>query len=116
LSREKIVFLDKTKLARRLAIKVASIKDDSVHDRVKTMKTEQKTAFCLMKLNAGDHNPEPAMKMPAASREMSPLKVKQEFISFCGWLVWGRKRMSEEFKPTKLSMARRLIAEIMAEL
>ena len=116
MSREKIVFLDKTKPARRLAIKVASIKDDSVHNRVKIIKAEQKMAFCLTKPNAGDHNPKPAMKMPAAIREMSPLRVKQEFIKSCGLSARGRKRMSEEFKPTRLSTARRLIAEIMAEL
>ena len=116
LSTEKMVFLDKTKLALRLATKVASIKDDSVHKRVKMTKAELKMAFCLMKTMAGDHTPEPAMKMPASTRLMRPLKVRQEFINSRGFLAWGKNRVREEFKPSMLNKARKLIADIMAEL
>ena len=69
-----------------------------------------------MNLKFGDHNSEPAMKIPAINRLISPLRVKQEFIKSLGLSACGRKRMSEEFKPIELSIESRQIAEIMAEL
>jgi len=116
LSREKMVFLESVNSALLLARKTESIKLDNVHARVKAIKAKVKTAFFVMKLRVGDQKFKPTRKIPATTRLMSPLKVKLEFINSWGLSVCGRKRMSEEFKPTKLSRARRLIAEIIAEL
>ena len=75
-----------------------------------------KIAFPLMKARDGDQKSTVARKMPAITRLMSPLKVKQEFINSWGFLALGRKRMSEKLKPNKLNVATRLAADIMAEL
>ena len=75
LSIEQMVFLDKTKPARLLAMKVESTKFDSVQSKAKMMKAAVKTAFCLTKAKAGDQKPRPAMKIPATTRLTRPLRV-----------------------------------------
>ena len=80
------------------------------------MKVAEKIAFPLMKARVGDQESMLTRKMPAIARLMSPLKVKQEFINSWGLSALGRKRIREKFKPSKLNTARRLAADIMAEL
>ena len=80
------------------------------------MKVAAKIAFPLMKARDGDQKSTVARKMPAIARLMRPLKVKQEFINSWGFSALGKKRMSEKLKPSKLSVARKLTAAIMAEL
>ena len=81
MSKEKMTFLEKVNLALLIATKVVSTKRDSVDIRVKAMKAAAKMAFLLMKPIAGDQRSKPATKMPAISRLMSPLKVKQVYIN-----------------------------------
>ena len=81
LSREKTVFLDKTKLALRLAIKMKSTKFDSVHERAKMTKAEAKITFCWTKAKAGDQKAKPARKIPANTKVIRPLRVKQVFMN-----------------------------------
>ena len=81
LSKEKIAFLERVNLALLTATNVESIMWDSVHNRVKKMKAAAKIAFSPTKLIAGDQMSKPVIKMPAISRLMSPLKVKQVFIN-----------------------------------
>ena len=81
LSKEKMTFLESVNSALLVATKVVSVKWDSVHNRVKAMKAAAKMAFLLTKPIAGDQKPKPAMKIPAISRLMSPLKVKQNLFN-----------------------------------
>ena len=112
----KITFLVNTNPARRLAMKVGSIKFDSANNSVVMMKTAQKTPFPLRRSRAGDQKSTPATKIPAITRLMRAVKVNEEFISSWGFSARGRKRISEESKPTRLNMATRLAADIVAEL
>ena len=75
LTTENMVFLDNTKPARLLATKVAPTMLDSVHNRVKMMKTRVKIGFCLMKFRDGDQRLRPAIKMPATTRLIRLLSV-----------------------------------------
>ena len=113
--REWIVFWNSIKPALLLAIKGVPAKSDNVNSSVKMMKVAEKIAFALMKAKAGDQKSTLARKMPAIARLMRPLKVKQEFINSRGFSARGKKRIREKLKPSKLNMARRLTADIMAE-
>jgi len=111
-----IMFVERIKPALRLAIKVALAKPDNANNRARVMKMVAKIAFPLMKAKAGDQKSRLARKIPAIARLMRPLKVKKEFINSCGFSALGRKRMSEKLKPSRLNVATRLAADIMAEL
>jgi hypothetical protein len=80
------------------------------------IKVVAKIAFPLMKDKAGDQKSTLARKIPAITRLMRVRKVKQEFINSWGFSAWGKKRISEAPKPNRLNVARRVIADIMAEL
>ena len=80
------------------------------------IKVVAKIAFPLMKARAGDQKSMLARKIPAIARLMRPVKVKQEFINSWGFLAWGKKRIREKSKPSRLSVTTRLAADIMAEL
>ena len=81
---ERIVLIDSTKPALRLAMKVALMKLKSTHSGVNTMKAAVKMASPLMKLKAGDQKPRPAIKIAAVIKLVSPHKVKPELINSCG--------------------------------
>ena len=81
MSNEKIAFLASVNSALLKATKLASVKEANVDNRVKAMKAVAKIAFSPTKLIAGDHKSKLAMKIPATSRLMSPLKVKQVLIN-----------------------------------
>ena len=84
---EEMVFLDNANPALRLAIKVESVRYESVNKKVKTKKTKGKIAFCLMKARDGDQKSTPATKIPANTRLMTLPKLKQEFINSWGFSV-----------------------------
>ena len=115
-STEKITAFDKVKPARLLAIKVVFSRVDSVQNKVNTRKAKAKIVLSFMKDRAGDQKPNPATKITAITTLNNPLRVKQEFISSCGFLAWGRKRIRELFSPAMLIIASRLMADMMAEL
>ena len=83
---------------------------------MRMMKVAEEIAFALMKVKTGDKKSTLTRKMPAIARLMRPLKVKQEFINSWGFSARGRKRIREKSKPSRLNRARRLTADIMAEL
>ena len=91
-------------------------KTDNAHISVRMIKVVAKIAFPLMKARAGDQKSTLARKIPAIARLMRPLKVKQEFISSWGFSARGKKRIREKLKPSRLSVATRLAADIIAEL
>ena len=91
-------------------------KTDNTHISVRMIKVVAKIAFPLMKAKAGDQKPTLTRKMPAITRLMRPLKVKQEFINSWGFSAWGKKRIREKSKPSRLNIARRLAADIIAAL
>ncbi len=97
-------------------MKGALAKDDNTNIRVRMMKVVAKIAFPLMKAKAGDQKSTLTRKMPAIATLTRPLKVKQEFINSWGFSARGKKRISETSKPSRLSVARRLTTDIMAEL
>ena len=91
-------------------------KTDNANISVRMIKVAEKTAFPLMKTKFGDQKSTVARKMPAIARLMRPVKVKQVFINSLGFSAWGRKRMREKLKPSRLNADRRVAADIMAEL
>lgn len=97
-------------------MKVLLTRGDNANINVRMMKIAEKITFPLTKAKVGDQKSTPARKMPAIARLTSPLKVRQEFINSWGFSALGRKRIREKLKPSRLNMARRLAADIMAEL
>jgi hypothetical protein len=69
------------KPALRLAIKTESIKVDSVDNITVPKKVNKKIASCLKNLKLGDQIFKPAIKIPAATRLITPVKVKLELIN-----------------------------------
>lgn len=70
--------------------------------------------FPLMKLKAGDQESMPAIKIAARARTVTPLTVKQEFISSTGLSALGKKRTRAILKPMVLSKASSETTEIIA--
>jgi len=99
-----------------MAVKMEVAKTDNASINVSMIKVVAKIASPLMKIKAWDQKSTVARKMPAIAKLMRLLKVKQEFINSCGFSARGRKRIREKLKPSRLNVAIRPAAEIMAEL
>lgn len=91
-------------------------KIDNAHINARIIKVMAKIASPLMKTKAGDQKSTVAKKIPAIIRLASPLKVRQEFINSWGFSALGKKRIREKLKPSRLNVATRLAADIIAEL
>jgi hypothetical protein len=85
------------------------------YTRVNAINAALKIRLFCIKPSAGDQIPRPARKIAARTRDIMPLNVKQEFIISKGFLAVGRNLTIVKLKPTRLRIAKSVIAEIAAD-
>jgi hypothetical protein len=115
LSIEMAVFLDRTKPALLLVIKMESSIEDRVRKRVKTMKAAANKGLSLMKPKAGDQRSTPITNANAIKRDVVPVIVRPEFISSAGFSDLLRNRIKAISNPRLLSVTSRPMQVIIVE-
>jgi ribosomal protein S7 len=96
-------------------MKTESINWERAKKTTKKTNVKKKIVFPLINAMAGDHKGRPATKIVAITAAIIALKVKKKLISVAGFSAFGKKRMIAAPKPGTASVARRSMADIVAD-